>query len=717
MNLQRTRAPHVRTEENSTVMMRDVAFALLAPMVMAIFLYGFRVLFIVLTSVLTCFLADTFCLLLQKKKRSGNISPLVTGMIIALLMPASVNYSVVIAAGLFAILVAKHPFGGLGNNIFNPACAGVAFAMVCWNSNVMNYPDPSALAKLPLFGEVTTKLTPGPAAMLQELAIPISNNFDLLFGKFAGPMGTTNVLILAVCAIFLLYRKVISWHIPVSFMTAAAIASAIYPRLTAIGVSVEKSVTIELCVGAIFFCAIFGATDPVTSPTFAASKLIYGAGCGALTMIFRFVGNFPEGVMFSILIMNALSGFIDKFILDSKSGNSWRRQLKQSRRQYKESEEYLSLQGKVEEDRKKRKEEKEKKQEEAAIRRAKQAEEKAAADAKKAEETAALKAAAAQKAEEEKKKREEEAAIRLEKQAEKKAAADVTKAAETDSPKEIKTGQEIEVDQILGTDEKSEKLTEVAKIIDRSEEDLAEMEKEVEGSTQEKEMPILTDVLFTEVKNVKEIEETEEKTSEGVDVKKGEKFHFSANKSTSPIEIEEDSSKIPDMEENAVKIQMEEESSTEKSKDVSVEKIPSEISFEEISLSETEVEETNNTIVSEAPIPEEPVVLAEPTEENVSVKEVEKPMEKEPTSQAVEEAAPAPKKKQGFTFDPFPELEISPTGEEKEASLEEVLEFKEAPIRRKNTSKGGWDRKTPKNKPIENMTKKDESKGGEDDGN
>lgn len=651
IRLQKTRAPHVRTSEDSTMIMRDVAFALCAPTVMAIYYYGFRVFFIVLTSVLTCFLADTFCLIIQKKKRSGNISPLITGMIIALLMPASVSYSVVIVAGLFAILVVKHPFGGLGNNIFNPACAGVAFAMVCWNSNVTMYPDPSALNNLPLFGEITAKLSPGPAAMLKELAMPISNNFDLLFGNFAGPMGTTNFLIIALAAVYLLYRRVISWHIPVSFMGAAALLAAIYPRLTAIGVSVEKSIVVELCVGALFFSSVFVATDPVTSPTFSSSKLIYGAGCGVLTMLFRFLGNFPEGVMFAILIMNALSGFVDKFILDQKSGNSWLRQLKQARLRYKENPEYQLIQSQVEENKKKQQEIKKQKKAEAEERRAKQAEKKAAEAAKKAEEKAAEMAA---KAEEAAKKAVEDEKIN----------------------QEIQVDQNVTEKEVLGINEMSETTEGNMLLIEKSEEAFEEiLEEIVDSETSEKEIAI------SEEKETLLMKENLEENAE--------------------------ESEIDSIEKNLI----EEEIVSEVKEETIIKngfQFNKEVLEEEVIITENMEKAPVETVRANEPLEKE--IIQPQHEETIEtvkeeILEIEEKIEKE---EIVKEILPEIKEekvvKKGFSFNPLPVIE--------EVDLEKKIEFKEEPVQRKRTSRGGWGRGS--GSPKNSVKKKNENSSDND---
>lgn len=345
LKLQSAKAPHIRHTEKVNTMMSDVILALVPLLAIALAYYGLRALWVCLVSVITCDASDRLCLLLQKKRRTGNASAIVTGMIIGLMMPVTVPYYVVVAAGLFAIVVVKHPFGGLGNNVFNPACGGLGFAMLCWRTAMTMYPDPQWMSSWTANAAVM-ELSPSPANAIMGGNLPSYSLDALIVGNFRGPMGTTCVLVILACFSFLLVRRAVSWHIPVSFLVSAALFVFINPNIT--GAGRLDAVLLQLCYGSTLFAAIFIAGDPVTSPAFPAAKIMFGAGCGLLSMLLRYVGvftgnAFPEGIVFAILIMNMFSGFLDKLCMDAKIENGWLKRFRSKHDAYMASEEYQHL--------------------------------------------------------------------------------------------------------------------------------------------------------------------------------------------------------------------------------------------------------------------------------------------------------------------------------------------------------------------------------------
>ena len=198
MQLNKRPAPHIRYQESNRTLMSDILILLFVLTVLAFLFYGRRALMVCAVSVVTAVLSDAVCILLRGKRPSlRDLSPVVTGMLIALAMPAAVPYYIVAAAAVFAIAIAKHPFGGLGNNLFNPAAAGFAFAAICWPDQVFMYPQP--FDHIPVFGQVTSILSRNPAFVLQHGGIPSNGITEMLLGNYPGPMGATNILVILTC--------------------------------------------------------------------------------------------------------------------------------------------------------------------------------------------------------------------------------------------------------------------------------------------------------------------------------------------------------------------------------------------------------------------------------------------------------------------------------------------------------------------------------------
>lgn len=302
-------APYIRHPESSRTVMSDTIIALVPLFFMSYFYYGPRVFLVGGVSVLTCLLADWMTsLLLHQKINLRDLSPVVTGILITMLVPPAVELYVVVWAALFAILVAKAPFGGTGHNIFNPAAAGLAFATICWSSQMFRYTP--TMQRLPLVIDEAVRFVQGPTATLKLGGISRIGLTELLLGNFPGPIGSTYTLIIFACLIYLIARNAVRWYVPVSYVTAVSLLAAFNHPF---GVTPLESIANELFAGSLFFVAVYLLGDPVTTPKYRISRVLYGFSAGLLTMLFRYYSPFELSAVFAILSMNALGPAFDCF--------------------------------------------------------------------------------------------------------------------------------------------------------------------------------------------------------------------------------------------------------------------------------------------------------------------------------------------------------------------------------------------------------------------
>lgn len=189
--------------------------------------------------------------------------------------------------------------------------------MVCWPEKLMVYPKP--FEQIHILANEGLKLSPASADILKLGGEPDGSLLQMFLGNFAGPIGATSILVILTCLVFLIFRRTISWHIPVSLIGAAAIFALLFPR---VAINPFKGMMYELFAGCLIFGAVFIAGDPVTSPVFPLGKIIYGAGIGVLTMMFRYFGAYGESFLFAVLVMNSLTAVIDRFAVFIKYGLS-----------------------------------------------------------------------------------------------------------------------------------------------------------------------------------------------------------------------------------------------------------------------------------------------------------------------------------------------------------------------------------------------------------
>lgn len=299
-------APHVRQSQSVVTMMADVIIALIPIYAMSIFYYGIRSLVLGLFGAGVCVLFSILGSLALREKAVFDLTPVITGLIIPLLMPANIPYYVVFSACTVAILVVKFPFGGTGNNLFNPAAVGFASAAVCWPSLVFSYP--ATMQKIELFGETTAKIAQSPAYSLSLGAVPDYGVLDMLLGSAPGPMGATNILVVAACGIFLMVKRAINWMTPVFFLAPYILLCILFPR---IGGSAFEALCYELFSGMIIFGAFFMLTEPVTSPKRDFGKIMAAVSSAIAVFLFRYFGEFEIGFASALIVMNVFSPVFD----------------------------------------------------------------------------------------------------------------------------------------------------------------------------------------------------------------------------------------------------------------------------------------------------------------------------------------------------------------------------------------------------------------------
>ncbi|MBR5246465.1 MAG: RnfABCDGE type electron transport complex subunit D [Clostridia bacterium] len=287
-------SPHIRSNNSTMRTMLDVVIALVPATVAAVILFGLSALLVIAVCVISAVAGEAlFNLAIKKEQTVGDLSAVVTGLILALNLPANIPLWQAAVGSLFAIIIVKGIFGGLGKNIVNPAIAARVFMLIAFGSMTK--------AVFPNGLDSVSGATP-----LADLANDKSVNLmDLFLGKCGGALGETCAVALLIGGIYLIVRKVITWHIPVAF-----IGTTFLFTFAVEGGNLETTLAWVLS-GGLMLGAIFMATDYVTSPSTAKGKLIFGIGAGVITVLIRFWGGYPEGVSFAILLMNIVNPFID----------------------------------------------------------------------------------------------------------------------------------------------------------------------------------------------------------------------------------------------------------------------------------------------------------------------------------------------------------------------------------------------------------------------
>ncbi len=300
-------SPHIHKGESIARIMWIVFLSLLPAGAAGVFIFGPRALWLIIACILTAVGTEAIILLLRHKKITiTDGSAVLTGLLLAYNLPSGLPIWMACVGSFFAIAVVKQAFGGLGRNIFNPALAGRAFLFFAWSKYMvafnkpLTYPD-SITSATPL-----ALLKEGKAENIYQMGL---SYLDLFLGNRGGCIGEVCIACLLLGALFLLWRRIISWHIPFSFIFTLGALTWLWGG-PGIG---QADILLSLMAGGVVLGAFFMATDYVTSPLTRGGQLIFGFGCGLLTFVIRRWGGCPEGVSFAILIMNAAVPLLDRF--------------------------------------------------------------------------------------------------------------------------------------------------------------------------------------------------------------------------------------------------------------------------------------------------------------------------------------------------------------------------------------------------------------------
>lgn len=292
-------SPHIRSEETTQNIMLDVIIALLPALVASIFYFGFNSLVLVVASVAAAVATEIAVQKIMKKAVTiSDLSAVVTGILVAFNIPPTAPWWIPVMGSAFAIAIAKQIFGGIGFNFINPALAGRAFLMSSWPTHMMSgWIDPVT--------DAVSSATP--LAIIKGTAEgELPTLLNMLLGRIPGVLGETSSILLIVGGLYLIYRGVIKWIIPVFYIGTVAIL--------ALFIDGGSLVLYHVLGGGLILGAFFMATDYVTCPITDKGKIIYAVGAGVLTMLIRSLGGYPEGVSYSILLMNIVTPLIDKYV-------------------------------------------------------------------------------------------------------------------------------------------------------------------------------------------------------------------------------------------------------------------------------------------------------------------------------------------------------------------------------------------------------------------
>ena len=293
-------SPHIRRARTTTSIMANVLIALLPAVVMSVILFGYKALLIIAVSNISCGMLEwLWCKLMNKKNTVRDLSAFVTGTLLALTLPASMgewqNLWMVVFGAVIAIIVVKCLFGGIGYNFANPAITARIVLLLCFTT--------------PMAATVNTTLATDAVSGATPLADIAAGNvsalpslFDMLIGNRSGAIGEGCTIALLIGGIYLIARRIISWHIPVTYIATVGILT----------LALGQQPLHQLMAGGLIIGAFFMATDYTTSPDTSWGKAIFGIGCGLITVLIRVWGSYPEGVSYAILLMNILNPFIIK---------------------------------------------------------------------------------------------------------------------------------------------------------------------------------------------------------------------------------------------------------------------------------------------------------------------------------------------------------------------------------------------------------------------
>ena len=311
-------SPHIASPIDTRNLMRDVLIALVPAMVFGVVFFGPRALVATLISVIACeFFEWGYRKLMKKSTVNGDLSAAVTGVLLAFVCAPTLPYWMLVIGDFFAIVIVKQLFGGLGKNFINPALGGRAFLMLSYPVAMTTWAVPGKWSGLISAADAVTGATPLSVDFMHSGILPEASIMDMFVGNVGGCIGEVSAVMLLAGGIYLVARGVIRPNIPVAFIATVAVLTFIFPQG---GNGNLEWMLYELLGGGLFLGAFFMATDYVTSPTSPKGEIVFGIGCGLLTVFIRYFGGYPEGVSYAILIMNVCVWFIDQATKPARFG-------------------------------------------------------------------------------------------------------------------------------------------------------------------------------------------------------------------------------------------------------------------------------------------------------------------------------------------------------------------------------------------------------------
>lgn len=308
MKFEVTSSPHIRGKRNTQQIMLDVILALIPTLLVGIVRFGMNALVVTLVSIVAAVAAEWLCgMVVYHKNTVKDLSSVVTGLLLALTLPATVPYWAAALGSAFAIIVVKGLCGGLGKNIFNPALGARAFLMLVCPVYLVRYVAP---------GAVDGVASATPLHHMVIPALPEESISQMFFGNIGGTIGEVCTAALLIGGIYLIWKGVISLRIPAAYLGTVAVLTLVFSK----GDNAFAWMLYSVLGGGVVLGALFMATDYATSPVTPKGQIIYGIGCGIFTVIFRYFGLFPEGVTYAILLMNACVWAIDRYMAPRRFG-------------------------------------------------------------------------------------------------------------------------------------------------------------------------------------------------------------------------------------------------------------------------------------------------------------------------------------------------------------------------------------------------------------
>ncbi|MEG0780129.1 MAG: RnfABCDGE type electron transport complex subunit D [Oscillospiraceae bacterium] len=314
-----TSSPHIRSNENTKSIMLDVIIAMVPALGWAVWTSGMRALTVTAFSVIGCIFFEWLYRTLMKRPQSiGDLSAVVTGMLIAFVCPVTAPYWLILVGDFIGIVLVKQLYGGIGKNFLNPALAARAF-LFGWAGIMTTFAAPGIKAAIMgANADIVTAATPMSYLHVGDLA-GVQAQYsvtDMFLGNIGGSLGEVSALCLLIGGAWLIIRKVITWHIPVAFIGTVAVLAFVFPM----GNDPLQWMLYNVLGGGLMLGAIFMATDYATSPITHKGQIIYGIGCGLFTIFIRYFGAYNEGVCYSILVMNIFACLIDKYVKPARFG-------------------------------------------------------------------------------------------------------------------------------------------------------------------------------------------------------------------------------------------------------------------------------------------------------------------------------------------------------------------------------------------------------------